>query len=102
MGYKVTEHNPCPKPSFPRSKPTAKQRGNITPSTRKAVQERSQGVCEKCKEKRAVEMAHIIRRWKIVGRTTDKDLIHSCIECHDWMDSCKEGREWMLEFQKKL
>ncbi len=100
MGYRVTEHNPCPKPSHKRNKPTAKMRGNISPSTRKKVAERSQGSCERCGN-RAVHMCHIERRWKLT-KTTEKDLIHGCIVCHSWFDSTKEGREWMLDFQKKL
>ena len=85
--------HPVPKPSYKRFKPTAKQRGSITPKVRQQLIERSGGACERC-GRRAVHAAHITRRWKL-QETTVNNLLHLCIDCHRWADNTKEGREWL-------
>lgn len=82
------------KPSFKRNKPTAKQRGAISPSVRQALKARSEGLCERCKAARAVHAAHITRRWKL-DRTTVFDLLHLCERCHVWCDTTKDGRAFL-------
>lgn len=94
--------NEVPKPSYKRSKPTQKQRGAITPTVRKQLQERSQNVCECCgKGGLALQAAHLTRRWKL-PKTTVNDVCHLCIECHQWADSCKDGRKWLEQFGELL
>jgi len=83
-----------PKPSFKRNKPTARQRGAISSSTRKALYERSGHICERCKAARAVHAAHVTRRWKL-DRTTVDDLLHLCEPCHRFCDNTSEGREYL-------
>jgi len=82
------------KPFFKRNKPTARQRGSISPAVRKALYERSNHVCERCKAARAVHAAHITRRWKL-DRTTVEDLLHLCEPCHVWCDTTKDGRAFL-------
>ncbi|WP_238187265.1 hypothetical protein [Paenibacillus sp. L3-i20] len=91
-----------PKPQHRRNKPTAKQRGDISVKVRRELRERSGGICERCKSHLAREAAHSVRRWKVENRTTVKELVHLCNECHLWADGCKEGRNWLIEFRNKL
>lgn len=91
-----------PKPSYKRFKPTAKQRGAITPTTRRKLAERSQGVCEWCHNERAVHAAHLVRRWQIEGRTTVNHLAHLCLTCHIKADTTAEGRAWLKVFREQL
>ncbi len=85
--------NPVPKPQYKRYKPTAKQRGAITPKVRKELYERSGGRCERCGG-HAVHAAHKTRRWKL-QRTTVDDLLHLCMTCHVWADNTADGRKWL-------
>jgi hypothetical protein len=77
-----------------RIKPTQRQKGNISSTTREQVFERSNGVCERCGSQRATQMAHIIGRRQIDHVTTAKDLLHVCVTCHKWMDETPEGIHW--------
>lgn len=84
-----------------RQKPTQKQMGDISANVRKAVRERSGGVCEvrkRCDGATAAEMAHITGRKQISHRTTAEDLLDSCIDCHRWLDGTVEG----IKFKKGL
>jgi hypothetical protein len=84
-----------------RIRPTQRQKGEISAKVRKEVRERSQGVCEvrmKCNGTFAVEMAHLIGRKQIKARTTAKDLLHSCVECHRWLDNTVEG----IRYRRRL
>lgn len=90
---------PVPKPKFKRLKPTAKQRGAISPKVRKQLYERSGGLCERCGRK-AHHAAHITRRWKL-KETTVHDLLHLCVECHYWADNTREGREWLKTLKER-
>lgn len=92
--------NACPKPNHKRNKPTAKQRGAISPSVRIQLAARSNGRCERCgRGGIALQAAHNRRRWRIEGSTTVHDLCHLCIECHGWADNTKAGREWLEQFR---
>lgn len=96
----VGDFLPVPKPKHKRIKPTAKQRGAITPKVRRQLYERSGGICERpgC-FKRAVHAAHITRRWKL-KETTVNDLLHLCLECHIWADNTVEGRAWLKQHEE--
>jgi hypothetical protein len=83
-----------------RSKPTQKTLGSISPSVRKAVQERSGGRCEvrvMCKGSRAEQQAHKRGRKRMEHRTTADDLWDSCIPCHQWLDSTGQGAIYKRE-----
>lgn len=94
-----------PKPSHKRNKPTRKQRGAISPSVRKKVNERSNNRCERCGKHRSsvmtLENAHITRRLDIEVKTTENDLIRLCGPstqsgtCHWWVESTREGKNWL-------
>ena len=77
-----------------RIKLTQKQKGDISQKVREEVKERSNNICEICLRKKAVHLAHITSRKRIEHRTTANDLLHSCIECHYWLDNTKEGKEY--------
>lgn len=104
--------NAVPKPQFKRNKPTAKQRGYISPSVRQKVNERAGDKCERCYKNRnavwTLEQAHLTRRWQIEGKTTEYDLALLCGPstqsgtCHHWADSTREGREWLSNFKNRL
>lgn len=84
-----------------RIKPTQRQMGNISPKVRKAVRERSGGLCEvmkKCTGAKAMEQAHITGRKQLNHRTTAEDILHSCIACHRWLDNTPEG----IRYRRKL
>lgn len=84
------------KPQHKRNKPTARQRGAISPKVRQQLAERSQGVCERCgRGGVALQAAHVTRRWQIDGRTTVDDLLHLCVPCHVFADTTKEGRDYL-------
>lgn len=91
--------NAVPKPQHKRNKPTAKQRGSISPSTRLQLRERSKGICERCCSARATEAAHTLRRWKVRGKTTLQDVCHLCTPCHNWADESREGRLFLKQFR---
>lgn len=109
--------NPVPKPSYKRFKPTAKQRGNISPSVSQKVHERAGGRCERCGwalgtfdptgKRMGLQRAHLVRRWKL-ERTTEHDIALLCGPsvnsgtCHHWIDYTAEGREWAESYRKKL
>lgn len=91
-----------PKPSFPRNKPTARQRGLISTKVRRQLRERSGGICERCHYAPAAHACHLVRRWLIQESTTVEFLAHLCVPCHQWADSCKDGRSFLEEFLLKL
>ncbi len=74
-----------------RIKPTQRQKGSISKNVRKSVQERPNGICERCSANRATQMAHLIGRKHIDHVTTEKDLLHLCVSCHIWLDQTEEG-----------
>lgn len=76
-----------------RIKLTQKQKGDISPQVRLEVWERSNGACEMCDRNRAVQMAHITSRVRIEHKTTKKDLIHVCVECHKYLDETPQGQQ---------
>ena len=69
--------------------------GDISSKVRRQVKERSQGRCEvqmKCDGRgEGLEMAHITGRKQLAHRTTAEDLLHSCVECHRWLDGTSDG-----------
>lgn len=84
-----------------RVKPTQRQMGEISNKVRQEVRERSKERCEvvvRCQGSRAYEMAHITGRRHIGHRTTANDLLHSCVECHRWLDQTAEG----IKYKRKL
>jgi len=85
-----------------RQKLTRRQRSELTPKEDKRLKDRSGGICEKCKRLRAVERAHIERRWKSERRPTAEDFVHLCKGCHIYCDGSAEGRKWLWEFQSSL
>lgn len=97
------EYLPVSKPSHKRNKPTARQRGSISPSVRLQLAARSKGRCERCGRGGIVlQAAHTVRRWKIESRTTVNELSHLCIECHIWADASEVGRDWLKQFRLRL
>lgn len=71
-----------------------KQLGAIRDKVRKAVRERSGGICEiriKCQGAQATEQAHLTTRGTIKHRTTAEDLRDACTACHRWLDSTGDG-----------
>jgi hypothetical protein len=82
-----------------RFKPSARQRGAISPKVRKQLRERSNGQCERCGGV-AAHAAHIKRRWKHEVPPTVEDLLHLCITCHAWADQTRDGRDWLKSFEK--
>lgn len=90
-----------PKPSFPRNKPTARQRGLISTKVRKQLRERSLGVCERCHYALAVQAAHLVRRWRL-PITTVNDIAHLCLACHTNCDQTADGRNWLADFKRQL
>jgi heterodisulfide reductase subunit B len=96
------EYRPSPKVKHGRSgKPTQRQLGEISNKVREEVKERSEGLCEvkiKCLGNRAYEMAHITSRKQLTHKTTAADILHSCVECHRWLDSTPDG----IRYKRKL
>lgn len=80
-----------------RIKPTQRQKGAISNKVRQQVKERSNGICERCSSNRATDMAHIIGRKQIDHVTTEKDLLHVCVYCHQWLDETPEG----IQFKRR-
>ena len=88
------EFNPVTKKSQlfnKRVKPSQRQMGTISNIVREQVFERSEGICERCKSQRAMQMAHLIGRKQIKHVTNLNDIIHVCINCHKWLDETPEG-----------
>jgi hypothetical protein len=82
---------------------TQRQMGEISTKVDKQLKARSGNVCERCKCAKAVQRAHLVRRWKLTHKTTVNDLAHLCVPCHQWADqSGKVGREWLDKFQERL
>lgn len=52
----------------------------INPKARKAVQERSAGICERCHQGTAVHLHHLT--YDRAGKERPEDLLHICIVCH--------------------
>lgn len=109
MGYKLDyfRSNPVPKPKHKRNKPTAKQRGAISSEVYQAALERSGGRCERCGSTEGLQCAHLVRRWKIEGRTTVNDVAMLCGPsvnsgtCHHYVDYTAEGKEWAKELRQE-
>lgn len=77
-----------------RVKPTQRQLGAISTKVRAEVKLRSGGSCEvlqRCHGAEGVHMAHLTSRKQLTYLTTAKDLLHSCVECHIWLDSTVSG-----------
>lgn len=84
-----------------RIKPNQRMKGYISTKVREEVKERSEGICEvkkKCTGAFAREMAHITSRKQLNHVTTASDILHSCIECHRWLDGDPEG----IRYKKSL
>jgi heterodisulfide reductase subunit B len=84
-----------------RIKPTQRQMGDILSKVREEVKERSHGICEvkrRCIGVMATDMAHITGRKQIKHKTTAKDILHACKECHIWLDETSEG----IQYRRKL
>jgi 5-methylcytosine-specific restriction endonuclease McrA len=84
-----------------RQKPTQRQMGEISQTVRDAVKRRSRGVCEVCRRcngAEALQMAHITSRKHLTHRTGPEDLLHSCVECHIWLDQHPDG----IRFKREL
>lgn len=96
----VGDYNPAEKPQHKRNRPTAKQRGNISPSVRRQLHERSKGICERCHSVRGQDAAHTLRRMDIRVRTTVEDLAHLCKECHIYCDSTLGGKVFKQQFRE--
>lgn len=92
----------APKPNYGRGSLSRSSRSNLSDKETKRLYARSNGVCEKCDRARATGKAHIERRWKSEGKPTAEDFVHLCNDCHSWCDSCKAGRQWLIDFQTKL
>ena len=94
------EFNPVTKKSQlfnKRVKPSQRQMGTISNIVREQVFERSEGICERCKSQRAMQMAHLIGRKQIKHVTNLNDIIHVCIKI--FMLS-KHGEEWVYHANK--
>ncbi|OAB27841.1 hypothetical protein PMSD_23010 [Paenibacillus macquariensis subsp. defensor] len=97
-----------PKPKYKRNKPTAKQRGAISPEVYDGALERSKGLCERCKEYGELQCAHLVRRWKIEVSTTVNDVAMLCGPstntgtCHNWVDYTRVGKEWAIDYREQL
>ena len=81
-----------------RIKPTQRQMGAISNIVREQVKERSGGICERCSSQRAMHMAHITGRKQLNHVTTEKDLLHLCVQCHKWLDETEEGIKWKRRY----
>lgn len=96
--------NPQPKSKAvakARTKPTQRQLGEISTKVRQEVKNRSNGACEvqkKCTGAFAREMAHVTSRKHLTHKTTAADILHSCVECHRWLDGDPEG----IKFKRSL
>lgn len=109
------DFNPVPKPSYKRSKPTAKERGAISPEVYDKAMSRADQQCERCgwprmareDRKWRLEAAHLIRRHKL-DKTTEDDIAMLCGPsvnsgtCHHWVDYTEEGRQWAEEYRRRL
>lgn len=105
------------KAKYQRHKPTARQRGDISTKTRKAVRERSGGRCERCGwmpgqqdprgRKWGLQAAHLLQR-RNCNETTETEVADLCGPsvnsgtCHHWVDSTKAGRKWALKYREEL
>lgn len=65
---------------YPEMNEEKKKRKNLKKSLRKIVRERSGGICEECKEKKASHMHH--KTYENVPNELPEDLIHLCLPCH--------------------
>jgi heterodisulfide reductase subunit B len=90
-------YNPVPKSNqlyHKRTKPTQRQMGDISTKVRNEVKKRSLSLCEvmvKCMGVEATDMAHITGRKQLKHKTTAKDVLHACPNCHKWMDETPDG-----------
>lgn len=100
----IFAYNPYPKEVQTKSKRikhTQRQLGDISPKVRKEVRLRSGGICEvrkRCSGAFAVQMAHIIGRKQLTRKTTARDILDACVECHSWLDETPEG----IQYKKSL
>lgn len=75
----------------------------IPHKVRVIVRNRSEGVCERCKSRHAVEMAHRIPR--DVGGHEPSNLGHLCRSCHRWChDNPKKAylEGWIVRANSKV
>lgn len=94
--------NDTPKPSFGRNKPKNKKFRELSHSEVIRLKERSNGVCEKCDSQRAIDKAHVVRRWNSSVEPVAEDFIHLCKVCHKFADSGSIGRKWLLDKQAEI
>lgn len=91
MGFKYTPYSKEQQLRSKRVKPTQKQMGDISSEVDRQLKERSMWICEFCEDNAATERAHLTGRTHLNHKTKVTDLIHLCLECHDWLDETKEG-----------
>lgn len=114
----IGSFNPAPKPSHKRSKPTAKQRGQISKEVYDEAVERSGGRCEACgwyegsynvgNRKWGLECAHLIRRRNVEMETTVTEVAMLCGPsvntgtCHNKVDYTRAGKNWAIQYREYL
>lgn len=105
-----------PKLNHKRNKPRLRDRGRVSPEVYKQAYEAAGGRCERCGWKDGsydpsgirwrLDFAHAVRR-RHLEETTADDGIMLCAPqtqtgtCHHWADHTREGRNWMIEHQKR-
>lgn len=85
-------------------KPSQRQMGAITPKVDRQLKVRSGGICElrkRCDGAFAVQRAHITARGKLKRRTTVNDLLHCCLDCHNFLDRTVEGIRYKRELSAR-
>lgn len=99
------------KPQHKRNKPKAKQRGEFSQKTIKAIRERDEDKCICCGSYYVEAVPHhIVYKGGKCGAGTKQNGCTICRKCHQWAHGIvkgpngepeKEGRYWFLEWQEK-
>ncbi|PWK05081.1 hypothetical protein [Tumebacillus permanentifrigoris] len=93
------------KPSHGRGSQKRRDRTKITPNNRKHVQERSEGLCERCAIyclKLGGQMAHLEGAGQLGRGDIPWNICLLCLTCHKWADGTAEGYEWRRERRVEL
>ena len=98
---RLQTHSTLKRSPMKRQKSSKARAKEFSPEVRQAVSERSCGICEMCKQRRAVHMHHV--HYRSQGGMGDiSNCLHVCLECHELCHSKRECRELAVRLADEL
>lgn len=89
-----------PKPVHKRKSKKWGKASEFSPSVRRAIIKRDRGLCVRCGAPYH-SIHHVIFRSQ-GGKGTVDNGVCTCLRCHEWAHSGREGREWFERYRERM